>query len=153
MLTNLNQPNRMKKLLFILALLAMVVLPNVAPAHEPGEHRHFSDGVALVSLEERPSRGGEGTGIAALPAEKEATLASGDLRCGQQMPPPARKFQLLKDPIQRTKSVASHDRKSRVSTRRLVFAVDCPPDFSEASRQNKVDGICGVTLTERSCHL
>jgi len=60
-----------------------VVFPNVAPAHEPGEHRHFSNGVALVALEDGPGRGGEGTGIAALPAEQGVSLAPGDLRCQQ----------------------------------------------------------------------
>jgi hypothetical protein len=76
----------MKKLLFILALLAMVVLPNVAPAHETSGRRHLSDGVALVALEDQSGRGGEGAGIAALPSEQGATLASRELRF--QMPPP-----------------------------------------------------------------
>ena len=94
MLASLNQHNRMKKLLFILALLAMVVLPNVAPAHEPGEHRQLSDGVDLVALEGRAGGDGEGMGVAELPAKKEATLASGDLRF--QMHPRHGDFNSLK---------------------------------------------------------
>ena len=78
MLPNLRRPNRMKKIPFILTLLAMVVLPNVALAQEPSERCHFSDGAALGTLEERPCRGGDGTGIEALSAEKESTWASGD---------------------------------------------------------------------------
>jgi hypothetical protein len=105
MLTNLNQPNRMKKILFILALLAMVVLPNVAPAHEPGERRHLSDGVGLVTLEDRPDRGGNGDcGIAS------GTGGSFGIG-GSTLPknaPPARTFQRLRAPIQRPKSAASY---------------------------------------------
>ena len=146
MLPNLNQPNRMKKILFILALLAMVVLPKVAPAQKPSERRQLSDGVALVALEDRPGRGGDGT-------VTDCGIASGTGGNfgigGSTLPKNAlseRTFQLLKVPIQRTKSAASHDRKSRVGARRLVFAFGCPSDFSEASMQNRVDGI-------RSCHL
>lgn len=58
----------------------MVVLPNVAPAHEPCERRHFSDRVALVTLvEERPGKGGAKTGVAELPVEKETAWLSGEL--------------------------------------------------------------------------
>ena len=143
MLPNLNQPNRMKKLLFILTLLAMVVFPNVAPAQEPSERCHLSDGVGLVAREDRQGREGEEAGIAALPSEQGATLAPGDLR----IPNACRRI------FQRSKSVASHHRKSRVSARRLVFAFGCSSDFSEASRQNRLEGIRSVTFSEEGCHL
>ena len=59
----------------------MVVLPNEAPAQETSERWHLSDGVGLVTLEDRQGRGGEEAGMEALSAEQEATLASGNLRC------------------------------------------------------------------------